>query len=60
MSGFKEIKIPKYVKGMDYSDYIIQLHHVSSTGGRMKEAITSAFSDDMPPITGSHGQSSQD
>ena len=60
MSGLKEIKIPKYVKGMDYSDYIIKLYHAAGTRGRMKEAITGGFFNDKPPITGSHGQLTQD
>ena len=45
---------------MDYSDYVIKLHHAASTRGRVREAIISAFFDDMPPITGSHGQLTQD
>ena len=43
MSGLEEIKIPKYIKGMDYSEYIIKLNHEAGTRGRMKEAITGAF-----------------
>ena len=60
MLGLKEIKIPKYAKGMDYSDYIIKLYHAAGTRGRMKEAISGGFFNLMPPIVGNHGQLTQE
>ena len=34
--ALKEIKIPKYIKGMDFDDYYIKLLHAAGTRGEMK------------------------
>jgi hypothetical protein len=49
-NNLKELKIPKYIKGTDYDDYVIRLMHAASTRGRMKEALKGEFMTQMPNI----------
>ena len=47
----KEIKIPKYVKGMDFDDYYIKLIHAASTRGEMQQVLNGEFMSKIPGYT---------
>ena len=49
-SSLKELKIPKYSKGMAYDDYIIKLMSAASTRGKMKDVLIGTYMTKMPPI----------
>jgi hypothetical protein len=47
-SNLKEMMIPKYEKGMHYTDYFIKLMRVASTRGKMKEILQGEYMNLMP------------
>lgn len=48
MVTLKELKIPKYVNGTSYDDYIIKLLIAASTRGKMKQVLQGDFMAQMP------------
>ena len=51
LTRLKELKFPKYVKGMQWEDYYIKLLSAASTRGRASEAIKGEFMEHMPDTT---------
>jgi hypothetical protein len=51
MSTLKELKIPKYVKGTSYDDYVIKLLSAASTRGKMREVLMGDYVGKMPQPT---------
>ena len=51
LGKLKELKFPKYVKGMTWEDYYLKLISAASTRGRAAEAMKGRFVGLMPVVT---------